>query len=189
MNEMNRLKAAIIRQYEDDQDYKIEVHNPRNTETLSLFFRGQKTAKVIGQLAKNIPPDNSVVSGILLRRNFNYHLLMPSDLNVYTELSISTLTQKKSLYYDGELALLIYNLGQLSEDYKLLIDAQTENGSCHVIQMFQDTVKISYFLDQKVVVLEWTSTPVTDMYSDALMAVILHAQMNPIPLKRNLILI
>src|SRR4051794_36743451 len=114
MNEMNRLKAAITRQYEDDQDYKIEVHNPRNTQTLSLFFRGQKTAKIVGQLAENLPPENSVISGILLRRNFNYHLLMPSDLSVYTELSTSTLTQKKSLYYDGELVLLLYNLGQLS---------------------------------------------------------------------------
>lgn len=25
MNEMNRLKAAILRQYEDDNDFKIEV--------------------------------------------------------------------------------------------------------------------------------------------------------------------
>lgn len=26
MNEMNRLKAAIVRQYEDDHDFKIEVY-------------------------------------------------------------------------------------------------------------------------------------------------------------------
>lgn len=25
MNEMNRLKAAIVRRYEDDHDFKIEV--------------------------------------------------------------------------------------------------------------------------------------------------------------------
>ncbi|KAI6170835.1 Cleavage and polyadenylation specificity factor subunit 3 [Aphelenchoides bicaudatus] len=137
MNEMNRLKAAILRQYEDT-DYKIEVHNPRNTETLSLFFRGQKTAKIVGQLAENLPPDNSVVSGILLRRNFNYHLLMPSDLSVYTELSTSTLTQKKSLYYDGELAVLVYNLGQLTEDYKLAAtDTKDEEGPSHIILLFE----------------------------------------------------
>lgn len=82
MNEMNRLKAAITRQYEDDPDYKIEVHNPRNTESISLSFRGQKTAKIVGQLAENIPADNSVISGVLLRRNFNFHLMMPSDLSV-----------------------------------------------------------------------------------------------------------
>lgn len=136
MNEMNRLKAAILRQYEEDPDYKVEVHNPRNTETLSLFFRGQKTAKIVGQLAENLPADNSVVSGVLLRRNFNYHLLMPSDLSVYTELSSSSLTQKKSLYYDGELAVLVYNLGQLTEDYKLCAVAPQEDGPSHVITIF-----------------------------------------------------
>lgn len=135
MNEMNRLKAAITRQYEDDQDYKIEVHNPRNTETISLFFRGQKTAKIVGHLAESLPADNSIISGVLLRRNFNYHLMMPSDLSVYTEFTTSLVTQKKSLYYDGELAVLIYNLEQLAE-YKLSVGDQEGDGPSHVITIF-----------------------------------------------------
>lgn len=146
MNEMNRLKAAITRQYEDVEDYKIEVHNPRNTDTLSLFFRGQKTAKVIGRLAEDLPTDGTVVSGVLLRRNFNYHLLTPGDLSVYTELSTSTLKQKKSAYYDGELALLIYNIGQLTEDYKLNLNVQTENGPASVIRVFD--VSFSFYGDE-----------------------------------------
>lgn len=56
------------------------MHNPRNTESVLLHFRGQKTAKVVGNLALNKPNDNSIMSGVLLRRNFNYHLLHPSDL-------------------------------------------------------------------------------------------------------------
>ena len=59
----------------------VKVHNPRNTEALTLHFRGQKTAKVVGQLAINPPADNDIISGILVRRNFNYHLLHPNDLN------------------------------------------------------------------------------------------------------------
>lgn len=45
-NEMARLKAAIIREYEDNDEVDIEVHNPRNTEAVSLNFRGEKLAKV-----------------------------------------------------------------------------------------------------------------------------------------------
>lgn len=45
-NEMARLKAAIIREYEDNEEVDIEVHNPRNTEAVSLNFRGEKLAKV-----------------------------------------------------------------------------------------------------------------------------------------------
>ena len=45
-NEMGRLKAALIREYEDDTEYNIEVYNPKNTEAVELQFRGEKMAKV-----------------------------------------------------------------------------------------------------------------------------------------------
>lgn len=50
-NEMARLKAALIREYEDNDEVHIEVHNPRNTEAVTLNFRGEKLAKVMGFLA------------------------------------------------------------------------------------------------------------------------------------------
>lgn len=50
-NEMARLKAALIREYEDNDEVHIEVHNPRNTEAVTLNFRGEKLAKVRLQLA------------------------------------------------------------------------------------------------------------------------------------------
>lgn len=43
---MARLKAALIREYEDNDEVHIEVHNPRNTEAVTLYFRGEKLAKV-----------------------------------------------------------------------------------------------------------------------------------------------
>ena len=45
-NEMGRLKAALQREYEDDPNTKIEIHNPKNTVAVELYFRGEKTAKV-----------------------------------------------------------------------------------------------------------------------------------------------
>ncbi len=44
-NEMSRLKAALIREYEND-DHKIEIYNPKNTAAVTLHFRGEKMAKV-----------------------------------------------------------------------------------------------------------------------------------------------
>lgn len=41
-NEMSRLKAALQREHRG----KIVIHTPRNTQQLSLTFRGDKTAKV-----------------------------------------------------------------------------------------------------------------------------------------------
>lgn len=46
-NEMARLKAALILEYEEnDEEERIKVHNPRNTEAVTLNFRGEKLAKV-----------------------------------------------------------------------------------------------------------------------------------------------
>lgn len=46
-NEMNRLKSALIREYEDDPNTQIHIYNPRNTAAVELHFKGEKTAKVI----------------------------------------------------------------------------------------------------------------------------------------------
>ncbi|KAI6221964.1 hypothetical protein M3Y99_01517600 [Aphelenchoides fujianensis] len=180
MNEMNRLKAGIIRQFDADPDAKIEVHNPRNTESVNLSFRGQKTAKVVGELAVRPPADQAILSGILLRHNYNYQLLTPADLHKYSDLSTSTLTQRQGLWFDGSLELLVYNLHQLSA-FELGGPQDTRQGPMHEIRVFDGKVKLQYFVQHYVVVMEWTSTPVTDMYADAIMSAVLHAQINPIP--------
>ena len=105
-NEMSRLKAALLREYEADPTHKIEVHNPRNTVSVELYFRGEKMAKVMGSLAMKPPQEGMPVSGILVKRNFNYHLLAPGDLPNYTDLTMSTVTQRQSIFYTGGAALL-----------------------------------------------------------------------------------
>lgn len=44
---MQRLKSALEREYENDPDTKITVHNPKNTMSVDLYFTGEKTVKVI----------------------------------------------------------------------------------------------------------------------------------------------
>lgn len=78
---MNRLKAALQREYEDDPNTTMQIHNPRNTHSVELYFRGEKTAKVMGQLAVDQPEPGKTLSGILVKRNFNYHILSPDDLS------------------------------------------------------------------------------------------------------------
>ena len=50
---MSRLKSALIREYEDDPEYNIDIHNPRNTTPVAFHFRGEKMAKV--KYITNIP--------------------------------------------------------------------------------------------------------------------------------------
>lgn len=80
-NEMFRLKSALQREYEGEKNTNITFYNPRNTHTVSLHFRGEKTAKVMGKLAVKKPEDGDTVSGVLVKRDFKYHILSSSDLS------------------------------------------------------------------------------------------------------------
>ena len=85
-NEMARLKAAVLREYEDSEDTNIEVYMPRNTQAVELYFRGEKMAKVMGSLATCGAVEDLKLSGVLVKRGFSYHLIHPSDLS--SELSL-----------------------------------------------------------------------------------------------------
>nr|CAH7712380.1 unnamed protein product [Callosobruchus chinensis]CAH7758080.1 unnamed protein product [Callosobruchus chinensis] len=113
-NEMSRLKAALQREYEDDPNSSIVVHNPRNTHCVELYFRGEKTAKVMGKLAIDVPHPGKTLTGILVKRNFNYHVLAPDDLSKYTDLSMSQIMQRQSLHYSGNSNVLRHLISQVA---------------------------------------------------------------------------
>ncbi|KAL7988043.1 hypothetical protein Chor_006962 [Crotalus horridus] len=164
-NEMARLKAALIREYEDNDEVHIEVHNPRNTEAVTLNFRGEKLAKVMGSLADKKPEQGQRVSGILVKRNFNYHILSPCDLSNYTDLAMSTVTQTQAIPYTGTFSLLHYHLQKL-----------TEVQDKPALKVFKN---ITVVQEPGMVVLEWVANPANDMYADTVTTVILEIQSNP----------
>ncbi|KAK6053670.1 RNA-metabolizing metallo-beta-lactamase, partial [Cooperia oncophora] len=79
MHEMSRLKAGILRSFEEE-NLSIEIHNPRNTDTVRLQFQGVRKAKVVGALAIKSNKIGDIVSGILIKRNFNYQVVDPKEL-------------------------------------------------------------------------------------------------------------
>lgn len=113
---MGRLRGALQSKYKD-RDEDVKVHTPRNLETLNLTFRGDRVAKVcfsqwrkddnppppdrlfglqaIGSLANNPPPANaeSLLSGLLVSKDYSYTLLDPKDLREFTGLSTSDVLQ------------------------------------------------------------------------------------------------
>ncbi|XP_012582824.1 PREDICTED: cleavage and polyadenylation specificity factor subunit 3, partial [Condylura cristata] len=170
-NEMARLKAALIREYEDNDEVHIEVHNPRNTEAVTLNFRGEKLAKVMGFLADKKPEQGQRVSGILVKRNFNYHILSPCDLSNYTDLAMSTVKQTQAIPYTGPFNLLFHQLQKLTGDVEEL-----EIQDKPALKVFKN---ITVIQEPGMVVLEWLANPSNDMYADTVTTVILEVQSNP----------
>nr|XP_022905730.1 cleavage and polyadenylation specificity factor 73 [Onthophagus taurus] len=174
-NEMSRLKAALQREYEDDPNTVIHLHNPRNTHAVELYFRGEKTAKVMGTLAVESPKPGKTLSGILVKRNFNYHILAANDLSKYTDMSMTQVMQRQSLHYSGSIVVLRHFITQVAG----LVETLEGDKKMRAF----NAVDISY--DNKIISLEWVANPTNDMYADALVAAILQADLLDAPIKSS----
>jgi len=170
-NEMSRLKAALVREYEADPTHNIQIYNPRNTESVDLYFRGEKMAKVMGSLAMSKPTEGAKVSGILVKRNFNYHILSPADLPKYTDLTMSTVTQRQSVFYSGSKEMLEYLLTQLTGQLE-----NVEGEKDDKKQIFRAFGAIDVIIEPKMVTLEWIASPCNDMFADAVLSAVLQAE-------------
>lgn len=172
-NEMSRLKAALQREYEDDPKTSMQLHNPRNTHTVQLYFRGEKTAKVMGNIAVAAPKPGNILSGVLVKRNFNYHLLAAEDVSKYTEMSMTQLTQRQSIHFSGSIAVLRHLITQVAG---LLMSLEGD-------KKMRAFGAIDILMENKVITLEWLANPTNDMYADAIVAAILQAEMLEAPIK------
>lgn len=168
-NEMNRLKSALQREYENQPDANIKFYNPRNTHNVELYFKGEKTAKVMGKLASKKAENGDAVSGILVKRDFKYHIVDATDINKYTDMSMSTVTQRQSLAFSG-------SPGNL----KLLLERIGGNGTVEVLDIDKkfkvfDCVEVTF--DGKIVILEWVANPINDMFADTVLASLLQTEL------------
>ncbi|RKP21685.1 Metallo-hydrolase/oxidoreductase [Rozella allomycis CSF55] len=99
-NEMMRLKNALVRHYEDVEE-KMEIHTPKNCETVELYFKGEKYAKVIGRKARKIADADEIFSGILVSKDFESYILDPEDLNEFTQVKTCSILQRQLLKLYG----------------------------------------------------------------------------------------
>lgn len=168
-NEMMRLKNALTVRYEGKS---IEVLTPRNCQTVEFTFKADRIAKAVGTLAANDPKDGTILSGILVEKDFDHHIMTPSDLPVFTQLATSTISQRQSVPYNQPLHVLKYNLSYFFDSVK----SQQKNGKdgfvVHgAIEIMQDSLEC--------IVLEWVSTPINDMLADSVLACILQIEACP----------
>lgn len=172
MTEMARLKGALEREYEAEtkEEQKVKVFNPKNLETVTFHFRGEKMAKVMGSLAVEKPKEGKLVSGILVKRNFNNHIISPEELSKYSELSVSTVQQRLSVHYSGSWQLLHYLLASMYGNIEVVLEEEKDHRSLRIFGA------ITLIYQSPVVVLEWVASPANDMYADAIMKVVLKAQ-------------
>ena len=119
------------------------------------------------------------MSGILLKKGFNYHIMAPSDLQNYTDLSTSKITQRQIIGFHASFDALEKSLQALAGKVEHFI-SQGKNA----LRVFEDRVTV--YRERNSVVIEWLSNPENDMYADAVLIVVLETEANPkesVPMK------
>ncbi|TPX44505.1 hypothetical protein SeMB42_g04306 [Synchytrium endobioticum] len=176
-NEMNRLASAMRSRFQE-RDEAVTVYTPRNCEDVDLYFRGEKMAKTIGSLAAAAPKPGTVVSGILVQRDFQYRIMAPEDLPEFTSLSTVTIRQRQRVPCRAPFNLVKWHLEQMWGELEYVeVEESDEDG----IKVF-GTVTVSQ-PGSGVVMLEWEGNSVNDMIADSILAVVMQAESSPASVK------
>jgi len=111
----------------------------------------------------------------LVRKNFNYKIVAPRDLQTHAELATTIVKQRLSINFSAPADLLKFYLQQLSYDvdeFGSPLDRSRDiNKKCGFI-IFK-CIRIVLDEQKRMVILEWKSNPTSDAYADSVLASIL----------------
>lgn len=173
---MGRLKAALQARYKD-RDEDVKIHTPRNLETLQLNFRGERVAKAIGKLAANPPQPDSILSGLLVSKDYSYTLLDPQDLRDFTGLSTCVVTQRQKITVSVGWSLIQWHL----EGMFGYVEASTDKDDIPMMKIMNALVIKQ--TGAREICLEWDSSASNDMIADAAIALIFGIDSSPASVK------
>ena len=99
----------------------------------------------MGQLAVQEAKEGVLVSGLLVRKDFNHQIMSAADLNVYTQITTSVIAQRQSVPFHQPFPVLKSSLEQMYD----LVEEGTEedNATLKVILIALIFLKIieAYF--------------------------------------------
>ncbi|TDL24172.1 Metallo-hydrolase/oxidoreductase [Rickenella mellea] len=173
---MGRLRAALQSRYKD-RDEEIKIHTPRNLEELKLTFRGERVAKAIGTLAAVPPKPGTVLSGLLVAKDFSYTLLDPRDLRDFAGLSTCIVTQRQRIVLGVGWDLVRWHLEGMYGKVEEGLD-----GDGIPTMRVMGAIDVKHTQEHELT-LEWDSSASNDMIADSCLALIVGIDKSPASVK------
>ncbi len=211
---MMRLKSKLL-SLNTDKATKTKIFSPANTEELRIPFKVDKTAKVVGTLARVPPPrseddDERVLNGVLVQNDFKMSLMAPEDLREYAGLTTTTIMCKQRLTLSTAGIDLIKwalegtfgSIEEISAKKKLTSNGASHvngNGVNHNEEMADEEIErtlqpVAYLIMGCVIVryhssgevhVEWEGNMLNDGIADAVLAVLMTVESSPAAVKRK----
>ncbi|OMH78941.1 Cleavage and polyadenylation specificity factor subunit 3 [Zancudomyces culisetae] len=172
-NTMARLKAALVTKHS-----LMSIFNPKNTEPVTLHFKGERMARVVGSLATLGPPKpGSLVDAILLHNpllTYPYTMVTQDELPQYSNLSVVPITQNLSINFHANFSLLYFHLLSMFGDIK---------------QLFKDhyqvygLVELRFEAQKSRIHLKWSCSTLSDMIADSILSILYNFESSPASVK------
>jgi len=112
--EMGRLKRALDAKAAAD-DKKMNVYTPKNCQPVEIIHKGERIAKLTGLLAEREIEEGDRVAGVLVQKDFGTMLIAAEDVNNYTKLRTSLVTQRQLVPSKVPISTLRFALEALFE--------------------------------------------------------------------------
>uniref|UniRef100_A0A914Y1J2 Cleavage and polyadenylation specificity factor subunit 3 n=1 Tax=Panagrolaimus superbus TaxID=310955 RepID=A0A914Y1J2_9BILA len=190
--EMSRLRNGLQRLLEHNPDFaNLEIHMPRNTEKLNLRFASEKVARLVGSIVTDLHTED-LIQGVLMRKNFNYNVLVPQDLMEYSSLRTSDVSSHQTIYFSRSEEWLAFNLRTLDPkltieqvegydlpDYLAIDPKRTKKElkkPATLFKMFDNIIAVHLIKDETLARISWTADVEADNFVDIVVFCIMNAQ-------------
>jgi Cft2 family RNA processing exonuclease len=159
-----------------EESKRLRIFTPKNTKAVLLRFHGEVIGKAIGSFAKNRPEIGKRISGVILKRDYKYSLLEPSDLEQYTAVKTARIHQRliAPFVYVGGYPAFEAQLRRLFERVDTEASEKRPDERVLSIQGIVRATIISEASDehQDNIIFEWVSSYQADGIVDALIALV-----------------
>lgn len=189
--EMQRLKNALQHKYglqdknqtashfalgSTKPDTIINIHTPRNCESVELTYRGEKIIKIVGSLTerhRKLGENNpAIIEGVLVGKDFEYQLMAPEDLPEYLPaIKKIEILEKQVIRCGAKFSLIEFLLTQLY-GRKAVERVDGSKGQLLILKEY----KLQVDEKQALVTVEWNGNPMNDLIADSIVFLIMGAE-------------
>uniref|UniRef100_A0A0N4ZQB3 Cleavage and polyadenylation specificity factor subunit 3 n=1 Tax=Parastrongyloides trichosuri TaxID=131310 RepID=A0A0N4ZQB3_PARTI len=187
-NEMARKQTALINLFKKENQ-ETEVLSPKNLEQLNINIDKDRLLLLRGAVSETSLKVGDRIEGIMVKHSAYYRLISPEEILKYTGVKAHNHFQTIWHVMESGFENLKFNLCQLTTDVtidQLIMNVGNSEAPAFKVSLYDDTMILYIYTRAKKIAVCYEWGPLQDIYADCISGAIIHANLNPLPLKTML---
>uniref|UniRef100_A0A0K0EME7 Beta-Casp domain-containing protein n=1 Tax=Strongyloides stercoralis TaxID=6248 RepID=A0A0K0EME7_STRER len=188
ISEMARKQTALINLFKKEGQ-ETEVFSPKNLEQLNINIDKDRLLLLRGSISEKPLKTGDRLEGIMVKHSAYYRLISPEEILKYTGIKAHNHFQTIWHVMESGFENLKFNLCQLTTDVKidqLIMNVGNSEAPAFKVTLYNDDMILYIYTRSKKVALCYQWGPLQDIYADCIAGAIIHANLNPLPIKTML---